>query len=227
MRVPTIPAPSRWAFPDLSDAPSDGPVAVGADLEPGTLLEAYSRGMFPMPMGRRRIAWFSPDPRGVLIPDRVHVSRSLRRSMRSFEVRVDTRFGDVVDGCADPARPHGWITPEIRSAYVRLHDLGWAHSVEIFADGELAGGLYGVSIGALFAAESKFHRVTDASKAAVVALCDIMGGATGALIDVQWSTPHLETLGVVEVQREDYLAMLRRATREPAPDSLARDVRRS
>lgn len=221
--MPIRPAPSTWVFPDVTDAPGDGPVAIGADLEPGTLLEAYSRGLFPMPMGRRRIAWFSPDPRGVLLPNRVHVSRSLRRSMRHFEVRVDTAFAEVVDGCADPRRPHGWIDGSIRSAYQRLHEMGWAHSVEIFLDDRLAGGLYGVGIGGLFAAESKFHRVTDASKAAVVALCRIMEEVDSSIIDVQWATPHLMTLGVVEVPRHDYLRSINDAMMSNRPDVFDRD----
>lgn len=221
--MPIRPAPSTWVFPDVTDAPGDGPVAIGADLEPGTLLEAYSRGLFPMPMGRRRIAWFSPDPRGVLLPNRVHVSRSLRRSMRHFEVRVDTAFAEVVDGCADPRRPHGWIDGSIRAAYQRLHEMGWAHSVEIFLDDRLAGGLYGVGIGGLFAAESKFHRVTDASKAAVVALCRIMAEVDSSIIDVQWATPHLMTLGVVEVPRHDYLRSINDAMMSNGPEVFDRN----
>lgn len=214
----TRPEPSGWVFPDLSDAPADGPVAIGADLEPNTLLEAYGRGLFPMPMGRRGVAWFSPDPRGVLLPEQVHVSRSLRRSMRHFEVRVDTCFSEVVAGCADPRRPHGWIDGSIRAAYQRLHELGWAHSVEIFHEGRLAGGLYGVGIGGLFAAESKFHRVTDASKAAVVALCRIMSQVENPIIDVQWSTEHLATLGVIEIPRDEYLEAITKAILADDPE---------
>src|SRR6478672_5812051 len=160
-----------------------------------------------------RIGWFSPDPRGILPPERFVVSRSLRRTRRRFEIRVDTAFGEVVDGCADPRRPHGWITPEIRAAYVRLHELGWAHSVEAWDREGLAGGLYGVAIGRLFAAESMFHRRTDASKAALGWLCERLG--PGALLDVQWLTPHLASLGAVEVSREDYLGRLQEALRSP------------
>lgn len=220
--MPIVPDPSIWSFPDLVDAPDDGPIAMGADLEPGTLVEAYRRGMFPMPMGRRNLAWFSPDPRGVLFPSDVHVSKSLRRSMRHFEVRIDTAFDEVVEGCADKRRPHGWIDKSIKAAYGRLHEMGWAHSVEVFADDELAGGLYGIAIGGLFAAESKFHRVTDASKAAVVALCRIMSSTEGSLIDVQWATPHLESLGVVEIPRSRYLGMLDSLTRLPTPEEFDR-----
>ena len=140
----------------------------------------------------------------------MHVSRSLRRTRRRYEIRFDTAFAEVVVGCADPRRPHGWITPEVRAAYVRLHELGWAHSVEAFdADGRLAGGVYGVQIGGLFAAESMFTRATDASKAALAALSERLG--TAALIDVQWLTPHLASLGAVEIAREEYLLRLARA----------------
>ncbi len=134
-------------------------MGVGADLEPGTLLLAYRRGLFPMGLGRRGarpIGWWSPDPRGILPLERFHVSRSLRRSMRRFEIRVDTAFDRVVAGCADPGRDGRWITPSVAGAYRELHRLGWAHSVESWADGELAGGLYGVAIGGLFAGESMY-----------------------------------------------------------------------
>ena len=206
------PPPCRWAFPGPSVADPDGLVAVGADLEPGTLLAAYRQGIFPMPVGRH-LAWWSPDPRGVL--PRVHVSRSLARTRRRFEIRVDTAFTAVVDGCADRRRPHGWITPAIRRAYTRLHDLGWAHSIEAWREGILAGGVYGVQVGGLFAAESMFHRETDASKAALAALGERLG--EGALLDVQWLTPHLASLGAVEIPREEYLRRLAAALGAPAP----------
>ncbi len=212
------PPPSRWQFPPVHDADPDGPVAVGGDLEAATLLGAYRNGLFPMPVGRRgRIGWWSPDPRGVLPVEGVHRSRSLARSMRSFELRIDTSFREVVVACGDPRRPHGWITPEIVDAYSTLHEMGWAHSIEVWRDEELVGGLYGVQIGAFFAGESMYHRATDASKAAVVWLAELMRPAPAALIDVQWSTPHLESLGVVEIARRDYLTLLSSATRSPAP----------
>src|SRR3954447_25190087 len=203
------PPPSRWLFPSPHGAGPDGLLAVGADLEPGTLLAGYRHGVFPMPLdGVAEPAWFSPDPRGVLEPDAVHVSRSLRRPLRRFRVTADVAFDAVIDGCAAPDRPGGWITPAMRAAYACLHRLGWAHSVEVWdADGALAGGLYGVEIGGLFAAESKFHRRTDASKVAVVALAARLVAAGGPrLIDVQWTTPHLETLGARDLRRRDYLA---------------------
>jgi leucyl/phenylalanyl-tRNA--protein transferase len=209
--VPVEPPPTRWSFPPLRRTSRDGLVAVGADLEPGTILAAYRRGLFPMPLDDLEDpAWFSPDPRGVLPPAEVHVSRSLKRSVRRFRVTADRAFGAVIAGCASPERPHGWITAEMRAAYTRLHELGWAHSVEVWdADGTLAGGLYGVEVGGLFAAESKFHVRTDASKVAVVALAARLLAAGGPrLIDVQWTTPHLETLGARDLRRRDYLAAL-------------------
>ena len=164
------PPPTRWSLPPAAAADDDGIVGVGADLEPGTLLAAYRAGLFPMPFGRRRIAWFSPDPRGIIPLDGLRVTRSLRRSLRRFDVRRDTAFADVMLRCGDPRRPGGWITPPFVRAYTRLHELGWAHSVECYDDaGELVGGLYGVRIGGFFAGESMFHDATDASKVALVA----------------------------------------------------------
>ncbi len=219
--VATEPPATPWVFPSLEDAEPEGPVAIGGDLEPGTLLSAYRSGLFPMPVGRRgRLGWWSPDPRAILPVEGFHRSRSLQRSMRHFELRVDTAFESVVRACGDPRRPHGWITPEIVEAYVRLHDLGWAHSVETWHDDQLVGGLYGVGIGAFFAGESMFHHRTDASKAAVAGLAALMAGTPHALVDVQWSTPHLASLGVVEIERADYLDRLRVAVREPGPPAL-------
>lgn len=221
--MPVEPPPSAWGFPPAGTADDDGVVGVGADLEPGTLLAAYRQGLFPMPLGRRGpIAWWSPDPRGVLPLDGLRVSRSLRRSCGRYEIRVDTRFVEVVRACADPRRPHGWIDRRIEDAYRRLHELGWAHSVEAWTpDGELAGGLYGVAIGGLFAGESMFHRRTDASKVALVGLVERLreGGAT--LLDVQWRTPHLASLGVVDLPRHRYLELLAEAVERPLPPAFA------
>lgn len=208
-------------FPSLDGADPDGPAAIGGDLEPGTLLAAYRAGLFPMPLGRRgRLGWWSPDPRGVLPVEGFHRSRSLARSMRRFELRVDTAFESVVRACGDPRRPHGWITDDIVDAYVTLHELGWAHSVETWRDDELVGGLYGVSIGAFFAGESMFHRETDASKAAVAGTVELLRGSPHALFDVQWSTDHLASLGVVEVPRSEYLRRLGAAISSPSPVGL-------
>jgi leucyl/phenylalanyl-tRNA--protein transferase len=219
-RVPVEPPPTAWVFPDPRDD-EDDLVGVGADLSPGTLLAAYRRGIFPMPEHgvRPPMHWFSPVHRGIVPLDGLVVSRSLRRSCRDFEIRVDTAFAEVVAGCADPARDAGWITRDIAAAYAELHRLGWAHSVEAWRDGELAGGLYGVGIGGLFAGESMFHTARDASKVALVGLVELMtaDGVEGRLLDVQWLTPHLATLGAVEVPRSAYLRLLARALRLPAP----------
>ena len=209
------PPPSRWRFPPAEAAGPDGIVAIGGDLEPGTLLAAYRSGLFPMPVpdgSRNLLAWWSPDPRAIIPLDGFHVSRSLRRSCRRFGVRVDAAFDEVVAGCADPRRPGGWITAEVAEAYAELHGLGWAHSVEAWTpDGELAGGVYGVAIGGFFAGESMFHRRTDASKAALAALVEMLREQGATLFDVQWLTPHLQSLGAVEVPRAEYLTMLGRA----------------
>jgi leucyl/phenylalanyl-tRNA--protein transferase len=209
-----------------------GIVGVGADLEPGTLLAAYRSGLFPMPLDQilRRdtaLAWWSPDPRGVLPLERMRVSRSLRQSARRYEISVDAAFPDVVRACAEPGRPGGWITEEIEDAYCRLHGLGWAHSVEAWtSDGRLAGGLYGVAIGGLFAGESMFQVgeswSRDASKVALLALVTMLrDGVVGRLLDVQWVTPHLASLGAVGVSRDEYLTRLDRALSLPLPGDLA------
>lgn len=218
--MPTDPPPTRWAFPALDPDGADEIVAVGADLAPGTLLTAYRHGLFPMPL-EGRLAWWSPCVRGVLPLDGLRVSRSLRRSCRRFEVRIDTAFDEVIDACADPGRPHGWIDSDIRASFIRLHRLGWAHSVESWVGDRLVGGLYGVAIGGLFAGESMFFRETDASKVALVALVDLLREGGASLLDVQWSTPHLAALGVVEVTRREYLARLADALKRPLPPAFA------
>lgn len=220
--MPVEPPPTPWRFTDPRRA-DDDLVGLGADLEPGTLLAAYRTGVFPMPIGEDEpLGWFSPVRRGVLPLSRLRVSRSLARAVRRFEIRVDTAFLEVVDGCADPSRFGAWIDDDIRTAYHRLHELGWAHSVETWLDGELVGGLYGVAIGGLFAGESMFHRARDSSKAALVALVDLLSDdhAYDRLLDVQWQTPHLESLGVVEIDRRAYLLRLEAALRLPLPAGL-------
>lgn len=227
--VQIAPAPTPWAFPAHATwDPDDDLVALGADLEPGTLVTAYGLGLFPMPVtldGEEQVGWFSPVERGMLPLDGLRVSRSLRRSMRDFEIRVDSAFDDVVAECGSPERPDGWITGDFRSAYGRLHRLGWAHSVEAWRDGRLVGGLYGVSIGGLFAGESMFHRERDASKVALVALVDLLRDehADERVLDVQWQTPHLATLGVVSRPRGEYLEQLGRSLRLPLPPAFRMD----
>jgi leucyl/phenylalanyl-tRNA--protein transferase len=220
--VPIEPPPSRWELPSAVTPAGVEIAGVGADLEAGTLLMAYRRGLFPMRLrARGPVGWWSPDPRGVIPLDGLLVSRSLRRSCRRFDVRIDTAFEQVVRGCADPSRPHGWIDEQFVAAYSELHRLGWAHSIETWAvdspsgTGTLVGGLYGLSIGGFFAAESKFHRARDASKVALVALVDQLRAGGATLLDVQWTTPHLESLGAVDVPRSEYLERLAVAVAAP------------
>jgi len=196
--------------------PGDDLIAIGADLAPGTLLAAYRNGLFPMPVDPTRrtskIAWYSPDPRGVLPLDGMRVSRSLRRSARRYHVTMNHDFAGVIRGCADPSRPGCWITTEIIDAYERLFELGWAHSIEVWEHSDLVGGVYGVRIDGLFAGESMFHRATDASKVALLHLVEWLNDTHASLLDVQWSTPHLASLGVIEISRSDYLERLVAAT---------------
>lgn len=171
----------------------------------------------PVHAGARDVlAWWSPDPRGVLPLDGLVVSRSLRRSCARYRLTSDVAFEAVIDACADPGRTGRWIDGDVRDAYVRLHRLGWAHSIEAWTDsGALAGGLYGVSIGGLFAGESMFHVERDASKVALVHLVGLLRGNADALLDVQWVTPHLATLGAVDIPRTEYLHRLQRALQLP------------
>jgi leucyl/phenylalanyl-tRNA---protein transferase len=217
--VPIEPPPTAWQLPPAESADDTEIAGVGADLEPGTLVAAYRSGLFPMRVGRGGpVAWWSPDPRGVLPLDGFHESRSLRRSRRRFEISVDHAFEEVMRACADPGRPHGWIDDDFVAAYAALHRLGWAHSVESWtAQGALAGGVYGVSIGGLFAAESMFHRVTDAGKSALAALVELLRDGCASLLDVQWTTPHLASLGAVDVPRAKYLELLAEALTRPGP----------
>lgn len=225
---PIEPAPSPWQLPDPRSAPMGVELlGVGADLEAGTLLAAYRAGLFPMPVDDDGpVGWWSPDPRGVLVLDDLRVTKSLRSSCRRFVTTVDTAFDEVMLACGDPRRPGGWINEEVRAAYSALHRLGWAHSVETRTPaGDLVGGLYGVEIGGLFAGESMFSTARDASKVALVALVERLRTASeldgsrvsDRLLDVQWRTDHLATLGVTEIDRRDYLTRLRVAlTLQPA-----------
>jgi leucyl/phenylalanyl-tRNA--protein transferase len=193
-------------------------VGVGADLEPGTLLTAYRTGVFPMPVRRGLMAWWSPDPRGILPLDGIRISKSLRRSCDRYTIRVDTAFAEVISLCGDKKRKGAWIDDDVKAAYIRLHRWGWAHSVEAWDGyGRLAGGLYGVAIGGLFAGESMFHRQTDASKVALVGLVELLREAGAVLLDVQWATPHLQSLGVIELSREEYRRRLAPAVLMPQP----------
>lgn len=196
-------------MPDPRRAPDHGLVAAGGDLAPGTILAAYRAGIFPWPDTDGRLFWFSPNPRAVIPLDGFHESRSLRRARRrrGFRITRDADFAGVLAGCATAHGPT-WITPGIRHAYGELHRLGWAHSVEVWLGDALAGGLYGVTVGGLFAAESMFHHAADASKVALVALVEHLAAQGFVLLDVQLRTAHLATLGTVEIPRDEYLRRL-------------------
>lgn len=208
---------TNWAF-DIDRWPQDDCVAAGADLEPATILNAYANSAFPMPHDGQ-LLWFSPLERGVLEPGAVRIAKSLRKSMRHFSITTDQDFEAVIDACADPSRPGSWIDAEIRTAYLRLHELGWAHSIETRdRDGRLVGGLYGLCLGRLFAGESMFHWQTDASKAALVGLVDVLDDGVERLIDVQWRTPHLASLGVTVWPRERYRKTILELLGPPFPE---------
>ena len=222
LRPPRPLPPARFVFPDPREAPASGFVVEGGDFAPETIVAAYRAGLFPWPHDDVDTLWWSPDPRAILPPERFHVSRRLARRVRQGRHRVtlDADFAGVIAACAD--RPEGtWITPALMRAYLRLHALGWAHSFEVWnPEGALVGGLYGLRVGGLFGAESKFHRATDASKIALLALCQHAPRDGISLIDVQLPTPHLASLGVEAIPRSRYLELAAAAVaRAPAPAS--------
>ena len=210
--MPRDPGPCLWQLPDpLLAAPGEDVVGVGADLDASTVLSAYRQGLFPMHLGGEEnlLGWWSPDPRGVLPLDSLRMTRSLAKSCRRYDVTIDSAFEAVMRACGDERRPDRWITEEFVQTYTALHRLGWTHSVEVWSDGELVGGLYGIEVGGLFAGESMFHRQRDASKVALVALVDLLRAGGGPrLLDVQWCTDHLARLGAVEITREEYVRRL-------------------
>ena len=207
-------------FPDPMEADESGLLAVGGDLEPARVLLAYREGIFPWPVVDEPLLWFSPDPRMVLEPRELHVGRSLRKRIRrgDFEFRLDSDFAGVIDYCATIPRPGEagtWITPSIRSAYLQLHELGFAHSAESWRGGMLVGGLYGVSIGACFFGESMFAVEADASKVAFVHLVEQLAEWEFALIDCQVHTDHLTRFGASDWARSRFLAALESALGVP------------
>lgn len=202
-------------FPPAETALSTPPglLAAGGDLSPARLLAAYRRGIFPWYEDGQPILWWCPDPRAVLFPEELRVSRSLRRTLRRgrFEASIDQAFAGVVEACARRhTRAGTWITPAMSAAYARLHALGYAHSVEIWQAGALAGGVYGVLLGGVFFGESMFSRASDASKVALVHLRDVGAGRGLRLIDCQIPSPHLTSLGSRNLPRADFLALLDR-----------------
>jgi len=182
-------------------------------LDPALVVRAYREGVFPMALERGEIGWFSPDPRGILPLDAVHVPARLGRVVRSgrFEVSTDRDFEGVMRACAERPGEGTWISEDILQCYTALHRLGLAHSIEVWHEGRMVGGLYGVHLGGAFFGESMFHRVTDASKVALVSLVDRLQRRGFELLDIQWVTPHLEQFGAVSIPRREYLARLRRA----------------
>ena len=209
------PSRERPRFPPVEAAGPDGVLFVGGSLAPDWMLEAYRRGIFPMPIrveNRRLIAWLSPDPRGILEFDELHVSRRLDRRLRrgEFKFSINQAFAEVVEACAAPRECDGdcWLTLAMQNAYVTLHSLGHAHSIEVWQEERLVGGLFGLAVGAAFAAESKFHRVTDASKAAVAYLVGHLQDRGFELLDVQWTNAHTRRLGARDIPRADYISRL-------------------
>jgi leucyl/phenylalanyl-tRNA--protein transferase len=200
-------------FPPAELAEPEGVLAIGGELSVPRLLAAYRCGIFPWYEPGGPILWWSPDPRSVLFPDDLYVSRRLARTIRSrrFETRRDTAFGAVIRACADVFRPGEsgtWITPEMQAAYIRLHHLGHAHSIETWKDGRLVGGVYGVRMGRTFCGESMFHTETDASKVALAALVDWMRLEGITLLDTQVANDHVLSMGAREIPRDEYLALL-------------------
>jgi leucyl/phenylalanyl-tRNA--protein transferase len=206
---------SPLSFPDPNESDDEGLLAVGGDLSPERLLFAYESGVFPWYSAGVPPLWWSPNPRALMTRERLHVSRSLRRTLRqgAFTVTFDAAFSEVIEACGANRDGGTWILPEMMLAYTQLHQLGHAHSFEVWHDGQLAGGLYGVRRGALFAAESMFHVVTDASKVALSVALDTLFRAGIQTFDVQFVTDHLASLGAFEVSRPDYLAEVARTTR--------------
>ena len=221
--MPVEPVASVWEFPPVGVAGASDVVAGGADLAPGTVLAAYRQGLFPMPDHRGSVLWWSPVDRGVIEIAGYRPSRSVRRARSKFEIRVNTAFDQVIRACADPRRPGSWIDADIIASYTELHRLGWVHSVEAWDGNELAGGLYGVAIGGLFAGESMFHHKTDGSKAAVAGLIELLDDeyADSRVLDIQWVTDHLATLGAVAIPRETYVRRITKAVELPLPKAFS------
>ena len=233
---PIEPPSSSWQFPATANLNHDL-IGVGADLDPATLLEAYRTGIFPMPFelagddapvpaslaaarasqpGNWALGWWSPRQRGVLVPQDMRQTKSLRRSRKRYRITVDLEFAAVVEGCALAHTEGVWLTTEMQQAYLALHKLGWAHSVEVWTpDGQLAGGLYGIAIGQLFIGESMFAAATDASKVALAALAEGMAEESDSLIDTQWLTDHLESLGATAMSRAAYEARIAQLVNQP------------
>jgi leucyl/phenylalanyl-tRNA--protein transferase len=229
--VPVYRLTDQYVFPDPNDADESGLLAVGGDLHPKRLLLAYAQGIFPWPHGDEwPMLWFSPEPRMVLLPSDLHVSRSLRKTCNKglYDIRFDSAFEQVIRACSATYRPNQdgtWVTPEMVEAYCRLHELGFAHSIEAWADGELTGGLYGISLGGAFFGESMFAHRSDASKVAFVYLVRQLQAWAFQLIDCQVYTEHLESFGAQEWPRSGFLRALDRARQMPTRRGRGRQTR--
>ena len=212
---------NHWNFPEAHDwDPNDDVVCIGGDLSPATIIDAYKHGMFPMYLDHQQsvLGWWSPVERGILELNKLRVTRSMRQSARKLRTTFNQAFRDVMIACSNSHDEGNWITEEFIEAYCRLHDLGWAHSVEVWQDDQLVGGLYGIRVDGFFAGESMFHRRRDASKVALMALVGAMQMAGMTLLDTQWWTEHLQSLGATELPRRDYLKRLELAL-TPAGDT--------
>ncbi|MBN2332375.1 MAG: leucyl/phenylalanyl-tRNA--protein transferase [Deltaproteobacteria bacterium] len=223
--MPVYQLTNELNFPPPQMAEPSGLLAIGGDLSTERLLQAYARGIFPWYSAGDPLLWWSPDPRTIIIPDEFHCSRRLRRLIRQqvYTIRADTAFAEVVEACAGIPRAHEqgtWITPEMQSAYCRLHKAGFAHSIEAWQREELVGGLYGVSLGRGFFGESMFSHTSNASKTALAALVETLASWHYLFIDCQFTTAHLSTLGAREIPRQRYLALLHEAFRHPTGPGL-------
>lgn len=223
--MPIYQLPAEPLFPPAEWSNPDGLLAVGGDLTPERLIEAYSSGIFPWYSRPDPILWWSPDPRFVLFPGELHIPKSARRTLNSnvYRIRVDTSFSEVIHACSLP-RPYergSWITPDMEKAYIRLHGLGLAHSIEAWQDNELCGGLYGVCLGRIFFGESMFTRRDNASKTALIRLVQRMRNAGFMLLDSQVPTPHVERLGGRSIPRAEYLEILKEAVTHPTITDLS------
>ncbi len=209
---------SNESFPELDQAlkEPDGLLAIGGDLSPTRLLNAYKHGIFPWYTEGEPILWWSPDPRCVLFPEKLKISRSLKKTLKkkTFEIRMDSAFEEVMLACAEPrpGQAGTWITPDVFQAYTRMHDLGYAHSIECWQHEQLVGGLYGMAIGQVFFGESMFSKVTDASKIALVYLCEFLQAHNFKLIDSQVHTRHLQSMGAEMMPRKQFARLVTQYT---------------
>jgi leucyl/phenylalanyl-tRNA---protein transferase len=216
---PIEPAAARVDLPDAHRANRDGIVALSRTMSPGLILQAYRKGIFPWPVAQGIVPWASPDPRAVFrLEGSAPWPRHVRRALKlPFEVTFDQAFTDVMQACGSERDEGTWITPDILHSYAELFRLGWAHSVEVWFEGQLTGGLYGIAVGSLFAGESMFHRTTGASKVAFARMVERLRGRGFRVLDVQVMSAHLETLGCVEMSRDEYLRLVERCVGESIP----------